>query len=236
MTSDPPGTTAQHVLLVEDEAAIRRFLRVGLEAEGYALEEAVSGDEGLTRAAMRAPDLVLLDLGLPDQDGMQVLQRLREWSTTPVIVLTARGQEQAKVEALDAGADDYVTKPFSMPELLARMRVAFRHRARVGEGSEATYELGALRIDLARRQVTVEGSPILLTPIEFRLLATLARHAGRVLTHDFLLREVWGPAARGRAHYVRVHMSQLRRKLESDPAQPKLLLTELGVGYRLRDE
>lgn len=236
MSAAGPGGPPPLVLLLEDEAPIRRFLRVGLEGEGYALEEATTGHEGLTRAATRAPDLVLLDLGLPDQDGMTVLQRLREWSTVPVIVLTARGQEHAKVRALDSGADDYVTKPFSMPELLARMRVALRHRARLSGEDEAVFTSGPLRVDLARRVVSVEDRPVALTPIEYRLLTTLVRHAGRVLTHDFLLREVWGPAARGQSHYLRVHMSQLRRKLEADPARPRLLLTELGVGYRLRSE
>ena len=233
MTSAAPRP---RVLLIEDERAIQRFLRVGLDAEGYAVDEAASGREGLTRASMSAPDVVLLDLGLPDRDGLQVLADLREWCTAPVIVLTARGQEQDKVRALDAGADDYVTKPFSMPELLARIRVALRHRATgPGGGDAVVLECGHVRVDLARRRVTVDDRELSLTPIEFRLISTLARHAGRVLTHEFLLREVWGAAARGQFHYLRVYISQLRHKLEADPARPRILLTELGVGYRLQD-
>ena len=237
MTEPSPSRTATTVLVIEDELPIRRFLRAGLESEGYSLIEAESGGGGLTEAAMRVPDLVLLDLGLPDVDGFEVLQRIREWSALPIIVLTAREHDGDKVRALDAGADDYVTKPFSMPELLARIRVAIRHRAPAGAGdSDGVVEAGALRIDLPRRQVTVGGSEVALTPIEFRLLATLARHAGRVLTHGFLLREVWGPKAASEHHYLRVYMAQLRRKIEQDPARPRLLLTELGVGYRLRDD
>lgn len=235
--NDRPGEgTAPHLLLIEDEQPIRRFLRAGLESEGYALVEAASGSDGIAQATMRVPDLVLLDLGLPDLDGFEVLRRIREWSTLPIIVLTARGDDRDKVRALDAGADDYVTKPFSMPELLARIRVALRHHAQAGApGSDGVFEVDGLRIDVARRQVTVADVDVALTPIEFRLLVTLARHAGRVLTHDVLLREVWGPAAVGQPHYLRVYMAQLRRKIEFDPARPRLLLTELGVGYRLRE-
>jgi len=222
------------VLLIEDEAPIRKFLRAALEGQGYAIVETATGQDGITQAATRVPDLVLLDLGLPDVDGFEILRRIREWSALPVIVLTARGQDGDKVRALDAGADDYVTKPFSMPELLARMRVALRHRARAGD-DDPVIEVGRLRIDLAGRRVTLGDDEIQLTPIEFRLLGALARHAGRVLTRDALLREVWGPAAVGQHHYLRVYMAQLRRKIETDSARPEFLLTELGVGYRLRD-
>jgi two-component system, OmpR family, KDP operon response regulator KdpE len=227
----PPAS----VLLIEDEAAIRKFLRAALEGQGYAIVETATGQDGITQAATCVPDLVLLDLGLPDTDGFEILRRIREWSALPVIVLTARGQDGDKVRALDAGADDYVTKPFSMPELLARMRVALRHRARAGAADDPVIEIGRLRIDLAGRRVTLGDDEIQLTPIEFRLLGALARHVGRVLTHDALLREVWGPAAVGQHHYLRVYMAQLRRKIERDPARPCYLMTELGVGYRLRD-
>ena len=233
---DSRSVPAPVVLVIEDEAPIRRFLRAGLEGQGYTLVEAATAREGVTEAATRAPDLVLLDLGLPDADGLEVVRRVREWSATPIIVLTARDREGDKVRALDAGADDYVTKPFSMPELLARMRVALRHRARVAADPDASaVEVGALRVDLGRRRVTIADQEVRLTPIEFRLVTTLARHAGRVLTHDFLLREVWGPGARAQHHYLRVYMAQLRHKLEADPARPRLLLTEIGVGYRMAE-
>ena len=236
MTSSSDGPRPV-VLVIEDEAPIRKFLRTGLESHGFQLVEAVTGKEGLAQAATRAPEVVLLDLGLPDIDGLEVVKRLREWSNTPVLVLSARGQERDKVQALDAGADDYVTKPFSMGELLARMRVALRHRARVRTGEESSVvELDGLRIDLERRQVTVSGQAVHLTPIEYRLLAMLARHAGKVLTHDLLLREVWGPGYTQQSHYLRVYMAQLRHKLEADPARPRLLITEPGVGYRLKSE
>jgi len=230
-----PRTTSTAVLLIEDEAPIRKFLRAALEGQGYTVVETASGKDGLTQAATRVPDLVLLDLGLPDVDGFEILRRIREWSGLPIIVLTARGQDGDKVRALDAGADDYVTKPFSMPELLARMRTALRHRAQADDDGGSIIEIDRLRMDLAGHEVTLGGAAVQLTPIEFRLLATLARHAGRVLTHDFLLREVWGPSAVGQHHYLRVYMAQLRRKIEPDPARPRFLLTELGVGYRLRD-
>ncbi|MGE5178439.1 MAG: response regulator [Bacteroidota bacterium] len=236
MTREEPETVAALVLVIEDEAPIRRFLRAALESQRYAYAEAETAAEGLAQAATRAPDLVLLDLGLPDQDGLELVRRIREWSSVPILVLTARGRERDKVEALDAGADDYVTKPFSMPELLARMRAALRRRAREGSGDDAAVvDAGDLKIDLGRRRVTARGNEIALTPIEFRLLATLARHSGRVLTHDFLLREVWGPGYTEQHHYLRVYMGQLRHKLERDPGRPRILLTETGVGYRLAD-
>jgi two-component system KDP operon response regulator KdpE len=223
--------------VIEDEAPIRKFLRTGLESQGFQLAEATTAREGLAQAATRAPDLVLLDLGLPDMDGFELVKRLREWSTTPVLILSARGQEKDKIQALDAGADDYITKPFSMGELLARIRVALRHRARPKPGDEGgVVETGNLKIDLERRHVAVAGEEIRLTPIEYRLLSTLARHAGKVLTHDVLLREVWGPGYTSQHHYLRVYMAQLRHKIEADPARPRLLITESGVGYRLRAE
>ena len=224
------------VLVIEDDPPIRRFLRAGLEGQGYALLEAASGAAGITEAATGAPDLVLLDLGLPDLDGFEVVRRLREWSATPVIVLTARDREGDKVRALDAGADDYVTKPFSMPELLARMRVALRHRARAeGDPGDGLVTVGNLGVDLARRRVTIGDAEVRLTPLEFRVLTTLARHAGRVLTHEFLLREAWGPRTTAQPHHLRVCVAELRRKIEADPARPRLLLTETGVGYRMAE-
>lgn len=230
------STTAPLLLVVDDDPPILRFLRAGLIAEGYRLIEATTGADGLAQAATRAPDLILLDLGLPDMDGFEVVRRLREWSQVPVLVLSARGQEQDKISALDAGADDYVTKPFAMGELLARIRVALRHRSRLGEeGETAVLAVDELLIDLARRVVTVGDDEVRLTPIEFRLLACLARHAGRVMTHEQLLREVWGPGYSAQHHYVRVYVAQLRQKLEHDPARPRWLLTEPGVGYRLRE-
>jgi two-component system KDP operon response regulator KdpE len=224
------------VLVIEDEAPIRRFLRAGLESQGYTLVESEAGKDGIAQAATRSPDLVLLDLGLPDVDGLEVVRRIREWSALPIIVLSARGREDDKIRALDAGADDYVTKPFAMGELLARMRAALRHAARAGEaGEDSTLAVGELAVDLGRRLVTVAGAEVRLTPIEYRLLAALARHAGRVLTHAQLLREVWGPGYTTQHHYLRVYMAQLRHKIERDPAHPRLLITEPGVGYRLRE-
>jgi len=234
--SSSPATVPATVLVIEDDVAIRRFLRAGLEGQGYAFVEAATGQEGIAQAAMRAPDLVLLDIGLPDIDGFEIVRRLREWSAVPILVLTARGQEGDKIRALDAGADDYLTKPFSIGELLARMRVALRrqHQA-VSSAEDGVLESGSLRIDFSRRTVTVAGRQVKLTPIEYRLLTSLARHAGRVLTHEHLLREVWGPGYASQRHYLRVYMAQLRHKLEQNPARPQLLLTEPGVGYRLRE-
>ena len=234
MTESAATAPAPLVLLIEDDLAIRRFLRTALEANGYRYEEAVKGEEGVAMAATHVPDLVLLDIGLPDISGFDVVARLRAWSRVPILILTARGQEQDKIRALDAGADDYVTKPFAMGELLARLRVALRHGA--GGAEEATFSSGDLTVDLARRRVTVGGAEVRLTPIEFRLLAELAKHPGRVLTHEQLLRNVWGPSHVHEHHYVRVYMAQLRRKLEKDASRPKLLITEPGVGYRLREE
>lgn len=223
------------VVLIEDEPQIRRFLRATLGSQGYRLHEATTGEDGLIEAATRQPDVVILDLGLPDIDGLQVIRRLREWSTVPIIVLSARGQEGDKVAALDAGADDYVSKPFAVGELLARLRVALRHAA-VGESGEPTFTVAGLRVDQVKRLVQMDGKDIHLTPIEYRLLTTLVRHAGRVVSQRQLLKDVWGPAHTDQAHYLRVYMGTLRRKLEQDPARPRYLLTEPGVGYRLAAE
>lgn len=230
------ATSGDHlVLIIEDEQPIRRFLRASLTSEGYRLNEAASGEEGLRVAASYPPDLVLLDLGLPDIDGQQVLRRLREWLAAPIIVLTARDQEQQKINALDAGADDYVTKPFATGELLARMRTALRHAQPAGPQSSAVC-IGDLRFDLAARLVFKRESLIHLTPLEYKLLVTMLKHAGKVLTHRFLLREVWGPENSQETHYLRVFVASLRRKLEDDPARPRYLLTEPGVGYRFAAE
>jgi two-component system KDP operon response regulator KdpE len=224
------------VLVVDDEPQMRRFLRAALPPHGYRLIEAGTGQSALLEATARSPDLVLLDLGLPDLDGIEVTKRLRAWSAVPIIVLSARDREGDKVEALDAGADDYVTKPFGTGELLARMRVALRHAAGAGEADEPVVRTGELEIDLAARRVRVGEREVRLTRTEFRLLALLARHAGKVLTHRQILKEIWGPNALTQTHYLRVYMGQLRHKLEAEPARPRWLLTETGVGYRLQDE
>ena len=220
------------ILVIEDEPPLQKFLRVTLESQDYAVAAAASGEEGLRRAAVAQPDLIILDLGLPDVDGVEVTRRLREWSRVPVIVVSARGKEQDKVLALDAGADDYLTKPFGVGELLARVRVALRRTAGNAETGELVYEVGHLRVDLSRREVSAAGKPVHLTRNEFRLLSVLVKSAGRVLTHRQLLREVWGPGAAEETHYLRVYMNQLRQKLEADPARPQYLRTETGVGYR----
>jgi len=231
----PVGALEPLVLVVEDEPQLMRFLRTTLPVHGYRVAEATSGNQALVEAATRGPDLVLLDLGLPDLDGTEVTRRVREWSPVPIVVISARGQERDKVEALDAGADDYLTKPFGVPELLARMRVALRHAARRSDGAQETVlETGDLRIDLGARLVYRRGEEIRLTRTEYRLVAALAQQAGKVLTHRQLLREVWGPGSADETHYLRVYMAQLRHKLEDDPARPRHLLTETGVGYRLK--
>jgi two-component system, OmpR family, KDP operon response regulator KdpE len=227
----------QLVLVVEDDAPLLRFLRATLTAHDYRWIEATTGEQALVEAATRLPDLVLLDLGLPDLDGVEVTRRLREWSTSPIIVISARGQEGDKVQALDAGADDYLTKPFGVGELLARMRVALRNAARAAApGAEAVFRTGDLVVDLGARRVSVEGQEVHLTRTEYKLLATLVKNSGKVVTHRELLREVWGPGSVGQSHYVRVYMGQLRHKIEKDPARPRYLETETGVGYRLRVE
>lgn len=224
------------ILLIEDEPEIRRFLRTTLPAHGFRLYEASTGKDGLTEAQARNPDLLLLDLGLPDVDGTDIIREVREWTSTPIIVLSARDMEQIKVAALDLGADDYVTKPFGIEELLARIRTALRHASQSAEVSEPVFALGDMRADLGRRQVSMAGKEIHLTPIEYKLLTTLIRHAGKVMTHRQLLKEVWGPLHVEEGHYLRVYMRQLRNKLERNPAHPRHLVTELGVGYRLRTE
>ena len=222
------------ILLIEDEPQMRRFLRITLESHGYRFVEAGTAQEGLMQASMRNPDVVLLDLGLPDLDGLEVTVRLREWTQTPIIVISAREQEHDKVKALDAGADDYLTKPFSAGELMARVRVALRHALRLRSGqNEAVFAHAGLRVDLAARRVFVRDSEIHLTPIEYKLLTTLIRHAGKVVTHRQLLLEVWGPGQVSEVQYLRVYMTQLRHKLEADPARPRFLLNEPGIGYRL---
>jgi len=223
------------VMVVEDEPQMRRFLRASLASHGYDLCEATSAAEALALATSRGPELILLDLGLPDEDGIAVMRRLREWSHVPIIIISARGREADKVGVLDAGADDYLTKPFGVGELLARMRVALRHAQAAGGAPEPIIEIGALRIDLARREVKLNDAEVHLTPIEYRLLSLLAQNAGRVLTHGQILKEVWGPGHAGETHYLRVYMAQLRRKIEIEPARPRLLQTEPGVGYRLRE-
>jgi len=217
-------------LVVDDEIQIRRLLRVALEAAGYTVHEAPSGQEGLQAVAFRRPDVVLLDLGLPDLDGREVLRRLREWSEVPVVMLTVRDSEEEKVAALDAGADDFVTKPFSTPELLARLRAAQR-RARPEE-KDAVFTHGPLTVDLVARRVTLDGKEIKLSATEYALLRLFVRHAGRVLTHRQILREVWGPKSEEHRQYLRVYVTHLRQKIERTPARPKLILTESGIGYR----
>jgi two-component system, OmpR family, KDP operon response regulator KdpE len=225
------------ILVIEDEAQMRRFLRVSLSSNGYRVFEAETGEAGVAQAAARNPDLILLDLGLPDVDGLVVTERLRSWAKTPIIVISARGREEDKIHALDAGADDYLTKPFGVGELLARIRVGLRNAARRdGDSSGSQFSLGELKVDLARRQVLLSGEEVHLTPIEYKLLTTLVKHAGRGITHQQLLREVWGPGARDQTQYLRVYMGQLRHKLEQNPSRPQYLTTEPGVGYRLRTQ
>ncbi len=222
------------VLVVEDEAQMRKFLRASLASHGYRFIEAETVQQALSLATSHNPEIVLLDLGLPDGDGIELTRKLRGWMTAPIIVVSARGREDDKVEALDAGADDYLTKPFGLAELLARLRVALRH-ARKGAACEPTLEVGPIRIDRARRDVFVRDAILHLTPTEYRLLVLLAENAGRVLTHRHILQHVWGPTHTGHSHYVRVQIAELRKKIETDAARPQWLVTEPGVGYRLRD-
>jgi two-component system, OmpR family, KDP operon response regulator KdpE len=225
-------TEGPQILIVDDELQIRRFLRVSLEANGYDVHETDSGHDAIVKTAQLRPDLIILDMGLPDMDGLEVLRRLREWTKTPVIILSVRDADRDKIAALDAGADDYLTKPFSTEELLARMRVAQRHAQ--PQEQEAIFSVGNLQVDFARRLVTRGGEPVKLTPTEYALLRLLIQHAGRVLTHRQILKEVWGPEYVDELHYLRVYFAQLRQKLEDDPTLPKLILTEPGVGYRLQ--
>lgn len=231
----PPNGTADLVLIVEDEPQMNRFLSTLLETSGYRLLECRTSREALALCASHNPDLVLLDLGLPDGDGLTVIARIREWTHTPIIVISAREQENDKINALDRGADDYVVKPFGARELLARMRVATRHaRERSAGDHTATFENGRLRIDYQRRLAFDNGEEVQLTPTEYKLLVYLAQNSGKVLTHRQILREVWGPNRVEQEHYVRVYMSQLRRKFERDPANPQMLKTATGVGYRMQ--
>jgi two-component system KDP operon response regulator KdpE len=228
--------SAALVVVIDDEEPIRRFLRASLSVEGFRVLEAATAKDGLLLITQHVPAVVLLDLGLPDMEGVEIIREVREWSSMPIVVLSARGEEESKVAALDAGADDYLTKPFGVGELLARMRVALRHASRVDAASPAAsiVEVGDVRINLEGRVVTKAGAEVKLTKIEFDLLAALAKHAGKVVTHRQLLKEVWGPHAVHEPHYVRVFMASLRRKLEDNPSRPALLITEQGVGYRLK--
>jgi two-component system KDP operon response regulator KdpE len=226
------GEAGQRVLVVDDENAIRRYLRAALSAQGFAIFEAASGQEAINAVVSNHPDLIILDLGLPDFDGIEVTRRLREWSQTPIIILSVREAENDKVAALDAGADDYLTKPFSTGELMARMRVAMRHLA--GKPDEPVLQVGDLKMDTSRRLVTLGEDQISLTPTEYEILRLLLQNAGKVLTHRQLLRQVWGTAYESEMHILRVNISNLRRKIEPDPSRPHYLLTEPGVGYRIR--
>ena len=223
------------IVVIEDDPAIRLFLRTGLGAHGFKVFEAALGRQGIIEAGVRKPDLIILDLGLPDMDGVDVIKAIRAWSAMPIIILSARSSEQHKIDALDAGADDYLTKPFGLGELLARIRVALRHSASSPEQDQSgIFSTGALKVDLLKRQVAVGDREVHLTPIQYRLLSLLIKNAGKVLTHQYILKEVWGPSYKDNSHYLRIYMSQLRQKLETDPAQPQYLLTESGVGYRLK--
>jgi two-component system KDP operon response regulator KdpE len=225
------------ILLIEDELQMRRFLKVTLQSEKYSVLEAETAANGLAQAATRNPDVVLLDLGLPDMDGLEVIEKLREWTAVPVIVISAREQEGDKIKALDGGADDYLTKPFSAGELLARIRVALRHAAlKSQDQGEAVFIAEDLRIDFLKRQVFYGTREIHLTPIEYRLLTVLVRNAGRVMTHRQILKEVWGPPYVEQTHYLRVFMNQLRKKIETDSTRPRFLLNEPGVGYRFKQD
>jgi two-component system KDP operon response regulator KdpE len=225
------------ILVIEDDPALQKFLRATLETQNYRVIIAARGEEGLRHAATSQPDLIILDLGLPDIDGVEVTRRLREASAIPVIVVSARGKEQDKIQALDAGADDYLIKPFSVGELLARVRVVLRHLAVANaETGDPIFEVGSLHVDLSRREVKVNSQTVHLTPNEFKLLATLVKNAGKVMTHTQLLREVWGPTSSDQTHYLRVYLNQLRQKIEANAARPVYLITEPGVGYRLVSE
>jgi two-component system KDP operon response regulator KdpE len=227
-------TPAPNVLLIEDEKQIRRFVRVAIEEEGCQVTEAETMAQGLIEAGLRKPDLLILDLGLPDGNGIDLIRDLRGWSDVPVLILSARSQENEKIAALDAGADDYLTKPFAVGELRARVRALLRRRARSGETASPVIEFGDVAVDLSRRLVFRAGAEVHLTPIEYRLLSTLLGHPGKVLTQRNLLREIWGPSYVESSHYLRVYVGHLRQKLEVDPTQPKHFLTETGVGYRFQ--
>jgi two-component system KDP operon response regulator KdpE len=225
------------LLLIDDERRLLRAVSIGLEARGYHVVTALTGEDGVSRAALDGPDVIILDLALPDMDGVDVCRRIREWTEIPIVVLSAHADEARKVEVLDAGADDYITKPFGMAELEARLRVALRHRSRLSQTADGdpVITVGPLRIDLARRTVTVDGRDAVLTAREFEFLAFLARHPGRVVTHRMLLEEVWGPEYGAESHYLRVYANHIRKKIEDDPAKPRVLITRAGVGYQLVD-
>lgn len=236
-SAEPTSQPGPLILVIEDDMQIRRFLRTTLTSSGYRLLEATTAGEGLKQASLHHPDAIILDLGLPDLDGLDVTRRLREWTSIPIIVVSAREQERDKVSALDAGADDYLTKPFGTSELLARIRVALRHALRAMQGGEEpVFAVGGLKVDLAHRRVFIEDQEVHLTPIEYKLLITLVHYAGKVVTRHQLLKEVWGPSYASEDHYLRVYMGQLRHKLEADPTRPRYLITEPGVGYRLKIE
>ncbi len=223
------------IVVIEDDPAIRLFLRTGLGAHGFKVFEADLGKKGIIEAGVRKPDLIILDLGLPDMEGIDVIKAIRAWSNMPIIILSARSTEQHKIDALDAGADDYLTKPFGLGELLARIRVEMRHSVSTPtQNQSGVFATGALKVDLMNRQVVVGDKEVHLTPIQYRLLSVLIKNAGKVLTHQYLLKEAWGPSYEDNPHYLRIYMSQLRQKLEIDPTQPQYLLTESGVGYRLK--
>jgi two-component system KDP operon response regulator KdpE len=223
------------IVIIEDDPAIRLFLRTGLSSRDFKVFEAENGRQGIIEAGIRKPDLIILDMGLPDLDGIAVIKNIRQWSTMPIIILSARSAERYKIEALDAGADDYLTKPFSLGELLARIRVALRHSVSSPEQDQGEiFTIGAMKVDLLKRQVLIDDQEVHLTPIQYRLLSVLIKNAGKVLTHQYLLKEVWGLPYADNSHYLRIYMSQLRQKLEADPTQPQYLLTESGVGYRLK--
>ncbi|MFO7730346.1 MAG: response regulator [Spirochaetia bacterium] len=227
------------VLVVEDDPPIKNFLRTSLKNHDYRLLLVEKGAEAISMTASHMPDLILLDLGLPDIDGIEVIRQLRSWSRIPIVVVSAREQERSKIEALDSGADDYLTKPFSIGELLARIRVALRHSQMSGSenpGQNTEFRVGDLIVDMEHRRVKASGQAVHLTPTEYKIVALLAKHAGKVLTHRFILKEIWGPSSEGESQYLRVFMANLRRKIEPDPTQPRYLITEIGVGYRLLDE
>jgi two-component system KDP operon response regulator KdpE len=225
--------SAPLVLVIEDDASLRRFLRMALQHRDYQVIEAARAQEGEALARSHNPDVILMDLGLPDQDGLELLQSFRTWNASPIVVISARNQEATKVKALDAGADDYVTKPFGPDELMARLRVALRHRVRK-DTTRTAFTSGPLKVDLENRRVQLHGQDVKLTPLEYKLLEALARREGRVATHAQLLMEVWGPSQVGQTHYLRIFMANLRKKLEAEATRPRILMTEPGVGYRMR--
>lgn len=235
-SNETPAQAAGLILVIEDDSQIRRFLRTTLTSNGYQLLEATSGQDGLRQVSIQHPDLIILDLGLPDMDGLEVTRQLREWTAIPIIILSARDKEGDKVKALDLGADDYLTKPFGTDELLARIRVGLRHSQQAAHIEEPIFTVDNVRVELERRRVFVGDDEVHLTPIEYKLLITLIRYAGKVVTQNQLLKEIWGPGYTQESHYLRIYMGQLRHKLEADPTRPQFLITEAGVGYRLKTE